>query len=337
MTSRISSTPGALSNAATQCSTRVLPASLSSCLGIAAPNLLPTPPPSTTATVRVTITSGLYRRVSLLRYPRFRLSREYPGETSCLAGRETMRMTAEELTANRRAAGPVVRLAIACRIRPVAMAAISVGFALIAAVWLSLGTARADGIALVAAIIVFIGGDVARVLAGPVPGRAPSDGRGPVPIVEWGLAACGVLAEVAIYAGIPAAVGLHPAVASQTGAIGQALSSTFVARLGGAGVTGVWRLAIIAVIVAVLLPVVDAGLRGVSGEGTRPRFLGRPGDARLPFAVGAVLLAGTRAALLVAVVLGVAALGATVIDAAMRSPARVADSSHGGQPPIPPG
>ena len=66
-----------------------------------------------------------------------------------MAGREKIRMTAEELAASRRYVGPVVRLAIACRIPPVAMARISVGFAVIAAIWLSLGSARADGVALV--------------------------------------------------------------------------------------------------------------------------------------------------------------------------------------------
>ena len=73
-------------------------------------------------------------------------------------------MTAEELAASRRYVGPVVRLAIACRIPPVAMARISVGFAVIAAVWLSLGSARADGVALVAAVAVFVAVYVGRVL-----------------------------------------------------------------------------------------------------------------------------------------------------------------------------
>jgi hypothetical protein len=58
MTRSTSSTPGACPNAVTQCSTRVLPASVSSCLGMAAPKRLPLPPPSTTATIRVTVTTG---------------------------------------------------------------------------------------------------------------------------------------------------------------------------------------------------------------------------------------------------------------------------------------
>ena len=56
ITTRISSMPGAWSKAATQCSTRVLPPSVSSCFGIPAPTRCPTPPPSTTATIRMSRT-----------------------------------------------------------------------------------------------------------------------------------------------------------------------------------------------------------------------------------------------------------------------------------------
>ena len=56
ITTRISSMPGAASKAATQCSTSVLPPSVSSCFGIPAPTRCPTPPPSTTATIRMSRT-----------------------------------------------------------------------------------------------------------------------------------------------------------------------------------------------------------------------------------------------------------------------------------------
>src|SRR5580698_141918 len=58
MTSTVSSMSGASAKAPTQCSTSVFPARVSNCLGRAAPNRVPTPPPSTTATIRVTVTSG---------------------------------------------------------------------------------------------------------------------------------------------------------------------------------------------------------------------------------------------------------------------------------------
>src|ERR1700728_2285406 len=163
----------------------------------------------------------------------------YAGKTSCPAGREKIRMTAEELAAGRRYVGPVVRLAIACRIPPVAMARISVGFAVIAAVWLSLGSARADGIALVAAIAVFVALYVGQVLGADAP----------APVVDWGLTACGLLAALFIYAGIAAGVSLHTVSAAPAGPAGQALRGTFVAGLGGVGTDGVWRLAGVAGVV----------------------------------------------------------------------------------------
>jgi hypothetical protein len=228
----------------------------------------------------------------------------YAGETSCLAGREKIRMTAEELPASRRYVGPVVRLAIACRIPPVAMAKISLGFAVIAAVWLTLGSVRADGVALVAAVAVFVAIYVGQVLGA----------QAPAPAVDWGVTACGLLAELFIYAGIAAGVSLKTVSAAPAGPAGQALRGTFVAGLGGVGTVGVWRLAVIAVIVAALVPMVDICLHGPSDAGRRPRSFGPPGDLRLPATVAVVLLGGARAAFLLVLVLGVAAVGAMVIE-----------------------
>jgi Family of unknown function (DUF5941) len=213
-------------------------------------------------------------------------------------------MTAEELAASRPFVGPVVRLAIACRMPPVAMARISVGFAVIAAVWLSLGSARADGIALVAAIAVFVAVFVGQVLAA----------ESPAPVADWGLTACGLLAELFIYAGIAAGVSLKTVSAAPAGPAGQALRGTFVAGLGGVGTIGVWRLAVIAVIVAALVPMVDVCLHGPSDAGRPPRIFGPSGDVRLPVTVAAVLLGGVRTGFLVVLVLGVAAIGAMVIE-----------------------
>ena len=56
--------PGAAENAATQCSTRVWPLSTSNCLGSAAPKRVPVPPPSTTATMRFTVTTADFTRYS---------------------------------------------------------------------------------------------------------------------------------------------------------------------------------------------------------------------------------------------------------------------------------
>ena len=212
---------------------------------------------------------------------------------------------AERIAANRRPVGPVVRLAIAWRIPPTAMARISLGFAVIAAVWLSLGSVRDDGVALAAAIAVFLVIDAGRVLG------QESD----APVVEWGLTACALLAELFVYAGMAAGVSLRTVTAAPSGPAGQSLRGTFVAGLGGTGTAGVWRLAVIGVMVAVLVPMVDICLHGRDAAAAGTRVFGPLGDVRLPVAVAAVLLAGVRAGFLVVLVLGVAALGATIIEA----------------------
>jgi hypothetical protein len=219
-------------------------------------------------------------------------------------GRETMRMTAERIAANRRPVGPVVRLAIAWQIPPTAMARISLGFAVIAAVWLSLGSAGDDGVALVATIAIFVVVDAGRVLG------QESD----APVVEWSLTACALLAELFVYAGMAAAVSLRLATDAPSGPAGQALRGTFLAGLGGVGMAGVWRLAVIAVMVAVLVPMVDICLHGPAATAAGTRVFGPLGDVRLPLAVAVVLLAGVRAGFLMVIVLGVAALGATVFE-----------------------
>ena len=56
ITTRISSIPGAAWKAATHRSISVLPPRVSNCFGMPAPSRWPTPPPSTTATIRMSRT-----------------------------------------------------------------------------------------------------------------------------------------------------------------------------------------------------------------------------------------------------------------------------------------
>jgi hypothetical protein len=188
------------------------------------------------------------------------------------------------------------------RLTPLTLASISVAFAAITAVWLTVASARAEMIAIVAAAAVVASGHIGRVLAGERPAAA----------VEWGLAGCGMLAEFLIYAGIAAAVGFHAA--GQLGLAGSSLGGTFVAGFGGVGTAGVWRLATLAVILTMLTAMTDICVHGPGLPGVRLRIFGPPGDVRLPVACFAALLFGARAAFLVVLVLGVAALGATIID-----------------------
>src|SRR5690348_14229473 len=134
------------------------------------------------------------------------------------------------------------RQSVLHRLTPLTLSRISVGFALIAALWLLVASVHGEVIALVAAVAVFICAHVGRVLAGQ---------RSSV-TVDWGLAGYGMFAEFLVYAGIAAAARLHPV--GQLGLAGNSLSGTFVANLGGAGTAGVWQLAVIAVILTVLTP-----------------------------------------------------------------------------------
>lgn len=188
------------------------------------------------------------------------------------------------------------------RLGPLALGRISVAFAVIAAVWLIAASVRAELIALVAAAAVAIVGHAARVLAGQRAAAA----------VEWGLAGCGMLAEVAVYAGIAIAADFHAQ--APLGLAGSSLNGTFVAGLGGAGAAGIWRLAIMAVMLALLTATADICVHGSALPGTRLWLLGPPGDIRLPAACAVVVVLGARAAFLVVLVLGVAALSAMIID-----------------------
>ncbi len=156
------------------------------------------------------------------------------------------------------------------RLNPLMLSRISVAFAAITAVWLTVASVHGEVIALIAAIAVVVTGHAGRMLAGQRSAAA----------VEWGLAGCGMLAEFLVYAGIAAAVSFHAGAAM--GVAANSLSGTFVAGLGGVGTAGVWRLAIIAVILTVLTAMVDVCVHGPALPGTRLRLFGPPGDVRLP-------------------------------------------------------
>jgi Family of unknown function (DUF5941) len=188
------------------------------------------------------------------------------------------------------------------RVNPLMLSRISVAFAAITALWLIVASVHGEVIALVAAVAVVVSGHAGRMLAGQRSATA----------VEWGLACCGMLAEFVVYAGIAAAVSFH--VGAQQGIAESSLQGTFVAGFGGVGTAGVWRLAIIAVILTAVTAMVDVCVHGPALPGARLRLFGPPGDIRLPAACAVVLVLGARAAFLAVFVLGAVALGVTIID-----------------------
>ncbi|HEX6450747.1 MAG TPA: hypothetical protein VF060_14950, partial [Trebonia sp.] len=124
---------------------------------------------------------------------------------------------------------------------PAALYGVSLGFGLIAAVWLTLPTlgGKAIGIAALAGSFV-----VSR--AGALVAAA---GRWTGPALEWLGAAAALLTEFAVYGVL--AFSAQTVVAGSAGSgldgiAGNALRNTFAATWGGPGSIGVWRLAIAA-------------------------------------------------------------------------------------------
>src|ERR1700751_1058428 len=110
---------------------------------------------------------------------------------------------------------PSARPSALSRLTPLTLASISVAFAAIAAVWLSVASVHAEVIGTVAAFAVVVSGHIGRLLAGERSATA----------VEWGLAGCGMLAEFLVYAGIATAAAFHTT--GQPGLAGGSLAGPF--------------------------------------------------------------------------------------------------------------
>ena len=155
------------------------------------------------------------------------------------------------------AARDMARWAAWRRLTPAALYGISLGLGLVAAVWFAELAVRAKLAAVAALAASFL---VAR--AGSLLAATSRDGR-IRPVVSWLGTACGLLTELAIYAALAVSSGVAPlapltplappgppaGVVGLDGTFGDALWQTFVASWGGAGTTGVWRLAIAALLV----------------------------------------------------------------------------------------
>jgi hypothetical protein len=218
-------------------------------------------------------------------------------------------MSAEELASNQSAtesapepvAKDVARWASSTHLAPSAMGTIALGFGVIAAVWLTVGSVRAAMIAFGALLAAFVTGRAARLMVS----QADTIGT------EWSLAVCATLTELAVYAGIASSAIVNRPAAGMTGPLGSGvLHRTFLASFGGPGAGGVWRLAVVATIMLAVLQLADVSLAARQAAGTGPRgfrvFVASPGGARLPLIGVVFLLAGARAAFLLLIVLGAA-------------------------------
>jgi hypothetical protein len=148
------------------------------------------------------------------------------------------------------AARDVASWAAGRRLAPGALYGISLGLGLVAAVWFSELSVRAEAAAIVALAASFVAGRSGAMLA-----ANRRNGR-VKPMVDWLGAATAMLTEFAVYAGLAASTGLgHPpgavsprVAAGLGGVFGGTLAHTAAASWGGAGSGGVWRLAIAAMV-----------------------------------------------------------------------------------------
>jgi hypothetical protein len=192
----------------------------------------------------------------------------------------------------------LARWACGRQLAPIAVASFSLGFAIIAAAWFTGLSARAEVIGFLALVASVIAGRVARVMDSPRVTAATA----------WGQAACALLAELAVYAGLAGGVSKDGG-AGLAGPVGHYLRGGLVERLGGTGTAGVWVLAVTAAIILALSQMADLC---AGGPAARLPRLGL-GSVRLVVGGIAVLLAGPRAALLVMLAIGVLALLYTLV------------------------
>jgi hypothetical protein len=145
------------------------------------------------------------------------------------------------------------------KLTPAALYGISLGLGLVAAVWFAELAVRAKLAAIAALAASFLFARTGSLLA-----ATSREGR-ISPLVSWLGSACVLLTELAVYAALTVSSGLAPGtgprsgVAGLDGTFGGALQNTFVASWGGAGTAGVWRLAIVAMLVL--------GVRRMAGLG----------------------------------------------------------------------
>jgi hypothetical protein len=132
------------------------------------------------------------------------------------------------------------------QLTPAALYGISLGLGLIAAVWFAELAVRSKLLAVAA-----LAGSFLFARAGSLSAATSSEGRIKA-ATGWLGTACGLLTELGIYAALAVSAGLSPGatlrsgVAGLDGTFGGALRDTFAGSWGGAGTTGVWRLAIAA-------------------------------------------------------------------------------------------
>jgi hypothetical protein len=209
------------------------------------------------------------------------------------------------------------RWAAGRQLAPAPLYGISLGFGLLAAVWFSAPAVRSQVLGIAALLVSFLAGRAAFQLAAT---------EGTRPAVDWLGVGAGMLTEFAVYAALAVSSGL----AAQTGSananptglngiFGDSLRGTLAATWGGAGQTGVWRLAVAAMVLLAarrLAEVCYEALARASGKILpRPsrRLLGQvitlPAGERIVVIAATAVCFGPRLTFLVLLAWGTVAAG----------------------------
>lgn len=187
--------------------------------------------------------------------------------------------------------GGIARWAAGRNLAPAALSGFSLGFAVIAAIWLAGGTAPAETVALAAVAASFFSFRAARFYAGTTPA------------LDWALGACALIAEFAVYAGIATGASRAP------GPLGDLLRGTALDTIGGPGAAGVWWLAIAAAMLLAVREMANiclAAAKSRTAEAAGPDAARRvllpapTSGIRLVVLVLVVMVAGARPTLVLA-------------------------------------
>ena len=232
------------------------------------------------------------------------------------------------------AARDMARWAAWRRLTPAALYGISLGLGLVAAVWFAELDVRAKLLAIPA-----LAGSFLFARTGSLVAATSRDGR-VSPLVSWLATACGLLTEPALYAALAVSSRLGQS-DGLDGTFGGALRNTFVATWGGAGETGVWRLAIAALLLLGVRKLAGLGYERTAGAPVDlfPRSVLRTLEQAITFPAGeryAVIvltsvLFGPRLTFLILLGWGVVGAGYLLAGQIARS-ARAAGAARSGGP-----
>ena len=206
-------------------------------------------------------------------------------------------------------AADIARWAGERELTPMALYGISLSLGLISAMWFSELALRAKGFAIIALFAAFVTARAGHML--DVTNRTTGGYRSPA--ASWLRLAGAIITEFGLYAGIAVSAAVTPGAGDGlSGIFGAALKPTFVDTLGGQGVTGVWHLAITAMVFLAVRQMAD---RCVSAAGIRPdpsrftRLVCLPVGERLTLLCASVVFVGSRFAFLVLLAWGAVAFG----------------------------